>query len=611
MQEIISINSILSLPFKLQINDRKFILSKKANNEYILISNICPHLGADMLIKDDCIECPVHFWKFDLEGKPINVKGDGLSSVILLQIEDKLYIEDNVFILSSNKFQTKKLHTGKQSIDFKLHSHASIEIVYDNFSILTDPWFSGTAFLDSWINYPETKVSVESLSPDIIYISHEHSDHLHEETLLKFSKDTKICFPDFPNKRIGKVLKNLGFNNLLPLNFGQIYKLTDKIQITCYEPQSLWNDSILFIEIDEFKILNTNDAGINQKIKNLVGDVDLLMTGFSTTASGFPATWEHISIDKKVEYYINAVNGTYSMLENSMRTYNAKYLIPFAAFTTLQDPLHQKFVKISESTSVDKIKEHFIDSKYEIINLLPGESWNSRSNKFERIYTNNQRDKIHDKKNKLQFANNFYNNKYKTNNFDIKISSDEVKNYFLKFNNVPEIIFCEDLKFKINVLFKYEGDIDYSLTCEFRNGILSFIDESDLVDVEMWIPESIISKIIKDNLSWDEAHIGYWCRFTRNPDVFHQNFWRLFQTPYFVKQNAINFTEKNRKINENSNIAELLSTNPINELILRRYGMYCNNCGKNFAENISNGAKSHGLNNFEINKLIDELNFLN
>ena len=72
-------------------------------------------------------------------------------------------------------------------------------------------------------------MDVESLSPNIIYISHEHSDHLHEETLLKFKKDTKICFPEFPNKRIGNVLKNLGFNNLLPLNFGQIYNLTDKI----------------------------------------------------------------------------------------------------------------------------------------------------------------------------------------------------------------------------------------------------------------------------------------------------------------------------------------------------------------------------------------------
>ncbi len=611
MKEIISINSITNLPIELVVNDRNYFLNKNSNDEYILISNICPHLGADMMLKENCIECPVHFWKFDLDGKPINVKGDGLSFTILKKIDDKLYLENEGFLMQSNTFQTKKLHQGKQSIDFKLHSHASVEIIFNNYSILTDPWFFGTAFLDSWINYPESKVSLDTLNPNIIYISHEHSDHLHEETLLNFKKDIKICYPDFPNRRIGKILKKLGFNNLMPLKFGQTYELTNKINITCYEPKSLWNDSILFIEIDNFKILNTNDAGINQKIKNLVGEIDLLMAGFSTTASGFPATWDHISLDKKVEYYINAVSGTYSMLENSMRTYNAKYLIPFASFTTLQNPLHRKFVEISESTNVDKIKAYFDNSSYEIINLLPGESWNSKSNKFERIYTNIQRDKIHDKKNKINYGNSYYNKNNKHLDVISIISKEEVKDYFLKFNNVPEIIFCEDLKFRINILNRYEGDVNYSLTCNFQNGVLSISDIESHVDVEMWIPEKIISLIIKENLSWDEAHIGYWCRFTRNPDVFHQNFWRLIQTPYFVKQNSKNFTDKNKIINKNSNLAELLLNNPLNESVLRRYGMYCNNCGKSYAENIESGAKAHGLNDFEITKLIDELNFIN
>jgi CMP-N-acetylneuraminate monooxygenase len=139
--------------------------------------------------------------------------------------------------MQSYTFQTKKLHQGKQSIDFKLHSHASVEIIFNNYSILTDPWFFGTAFLDSWINYPESKVSLDTLNPNIIYISHEHSDHLHEETLLNFKKDIKICYPDFPNRRIGKILKKLGFNNLMPLKFGQTYELTNKINITCYEPK--------------------------------------------------------------------------------------------------------------------------------------------------------------------------------------------------------------------------------------------------------------------------------------------------------------------------------------------------------------------------------------
>lgn len=167
------------------------------------------------------------------------------------------------------------------------------------------------------------------------------------------------------------------------------------------------------------------------------------------------------------------------------------------------------------------------------------------------------------------------------------------------------------LKFKINVLSKYEGEVNYSLICNFEKNILSILEEASVVDVEMWIPEPIICKIIKDNLSWDEAHIGYWCRFTRNPDIFHQNFWRLLQTPYYVKQSSRSFSSKDKIISQNSNIAELINMNSNNELVFRRYGMYCNNCGKSFSENIESGAKAHGLNDFELSKLIEELNFIN
>ena len=183
--------------------------------------------------------------------------------------------------------------------------------------------------------------------------------------------------------------------------------------------------------------------------------------------------------------------------------------------------------------------------------------------------------------------------------------------YFLKFNNIPEIIFCEDLKFGINVLTVYEGDVKYSITCIFSQGVLKISENKHILDVEMWIPEDIISAVINGNLSWDEAHIGYWCRFTRKPDVFHQNFWRLLQTPYYVKQNAVNFSTKERVITRKSNIAEIISNNSFNDLIFRRYGMYCSICSKGFAENIESGAKSHGLNDSEIDKLIEELNFIN
>jgi len=55
----------------------------------------------------------------------------------------------------------------------------------------------------------------------------------------------------------------------------------------------------------------------------------------------------------------------------------------------------------------------------------------------------------------------------------------------------------------------------------------------DAPSVLIEIPEEVLSHIIREDLSWDEALIGYWCRLSRNPDVYHANFWRLLQAPYY------------------------------------------------------------------------------
>jgi len=75
--------------------------------------------------------------------------------------------------------------------NIKLHSHACLEIVHDDFSLLIDPWLSGPAFLGSWIQFPEAKITPEELSPSAILISHEHSDHFHIPTLEKFARDVQ------------------------------------------------------------------------------------------------------------------------------------------------------------------------------------------------------------------------------------------------------------------------------------------------------------------------------------------------------------------------------------------------------------------------------------
>ena len=68
----------------------------------------------------------------------------------------------------------------------KLLSHASILIEVDGKKVLTDPWYFGTAFNDGWeLSYKpileEIKAYIHDV--DIIWISHEHPDHLHFPTL--------------------------------------------------------------------------------------------------------------------------------------------------------------------------------------------------------------------------------------------------------------------------------------------------------------------------------------------------------------------------------------------------------------------------------------------
>ena len=59
-------------------------------------------------------------------------------------------------------------------------NHASVIISYEDVSILSDPWFNGTAFHDGWrLMYELQDNEITDILKKIthVYISHEHPDH--------------------------------------------------------------------------------------------------------------------------------------------------------------------------------------------------------------------------------------------------------------------------------------------------------------------------------------------------------------------------------------------------------------------------------------------------
>lgn len=62
------------------------------------------------------------------------------------------------------------------------------------------------------------------------------------------------------------------------------------------------------------------------------------------------------------------------------------------------------------------------------------------------------------------------------------------------------------------------------------------------------------------------------------------------------------------KINKNTSIGDLIEENPDLNDVLYEYGLYCGNCFAASFDTLEEGAKLHGLEDDEIDELVQALN---
>lgn len=592
-------------PFEIELEGSQYFITKDETG-YKLLSSTCPHAGGKVVHEGSCFTCPIHGWKFDYSGEAINVPKQKLGHYNAFVENGMLFAEIPQPIITSKPKQNASL---EQDLIIKLHSHACLEFKYNDFSLLTDPWLVGPAFLGAWLQYPNPMIDVTTLTPSAIWISHEHSDHFHEPTLKYFERNTPIYFPDFPNKRIEEKLTQLGFLNIYPMQFGRTYKIDPRFTITCFEPSSLWNDAILLIEIDGFRVLNLNDAGLNPRIAKYIGPVDVVASGFSPGASGYPLTWTHLDDAKKEQILENSRLGLLKMLKQAVDLYGAKSIIPFASHFALWHPTHRSYVKKLRKNTVMDVVEAFKDTAINVIDLLPGDYWNAKENDV--VYVKRDRFQLYNPSEVLAFLEEAYDDDHFLEHHpnDYSITATEVEEYFLRLNTTSEIAYCEDLRVCVKVTNIDSTQHFFEVYFEIEKGILKIQKlESQDINLTIELSANILKKIITENLSWDEAHIGYWCKFSRNPDVYHAGFWRLLQTPYLRKSPQMAKSLHPRTITGDTVIADVLEFyGDEADRILRRYGLYCLGCHHSTSESISIGARNHGLNDIDVDKLLLEL----
>ena len=594
------VSALGALPARVDIGTRSFFVVRQ-DEGYRLLSTVCPHQGGTVADTGSRFECPLHNWKFDRQtGRCLNAPSRSLTS-------HPAAVEDG-HLVASVPVETAIDHvrlepSAKAGLTIRLLSHACLEISFDGFTLLTDPWLDGLAFLGSWAPHPKPAASASDLRPDAILITHEHSDHFHEPTLRRFARETTCYVPDFPNRRLQLRLEAMGFTDVRAIRFGDETTIAPKWSLTAFEPSSLWNDALVLVDVDGFRIFDVNDAGLNMRIAQQVGAVDLLAVQFSAGASGYPWTWSHLSDEQKIEISRQMCEGKLAMVRDASTLYGASAVLPFASHFALWHPDHLKHAAMMQRNTLADVKRAMKDSRAQVIDLLPGDVWDVGRAEIRREHDSAaERNGEHD----LAAYQRYFAEQHPT---DETLTERELADYLLRLNRVPEIAHCEDVTVRmIGVPANAAPGIDVSFA--IAGGMLARLTEPpERANLTMKMPLAILGAIVRQDLSWDEAFIGYWCDFDRYPNIYHAGFWRLFQAPYYQKPLGARTASKAVAISRQSTVAELLEAyGDEADRVLRRYGLYCRGCQHSTAESLELAARQHSIDSRRVDLLVTELN---
>ena len=239
----------------------------------------------------------------------------------------------------------------------KLINHSSIHIINEKLSILTDPWYSGSAFNNGWSLLYENKHEdiVDTLNnTNFIFISHEHPDHFsikffkeYKDTILR--NNIKILFQETDDMRVEKFLKSSGFNLIL-LKHKKVYRFDENNSITLIKQGHI--DSAFLYETKNNYHLNINDCNFIdselKKIKSLIEDKSkklILYIQFSYASFRPTEEW----LKKAATYKLNNIK----KISNS---FNCSLVVPYASFFYFSHEENQDLKKWSNNC--DTLKKY-------------------------------------------------------------------------------------------------------------------------------------------------------------------------------------------------------------------------------------------------------------
>lgn len=509
----------------LNTKDNFFIFNDKG--DFRVYDRVCDHRGGKLINKDNIIKCPIHNWIFDpVSGRYSNgIKKKPTSFKI-----NKNHIEfyTYVFVPSITK---KNLFPEEDKISLRFFNHAFLKFKTKNISFCTDPWAIGPAFYNGWWLKNNTHEDwVEELNnSNFIYISHNHPDHLHPQTLSKLNKDKKILIPNFLSNSTYLFLKDEGFKNITKLEFEKEYHFENSnLVLSTLKSGDFREDSGIYFSLNKFSALLDIDAGnINF---NRFPKVDLYGSSFAGGASGFPMMFDNYSEDQKNKIIKLDRRFVISKKTKNLFMNSARYFLPYAGFfqEKLKRDLYVK--KMNKKNKVNDYNNFCLKNKIQLLNLEKFNFFEFYQNKLISCH------KIR-KKYFLDKSNNEYLKDYKKNNSQIDIKF--IKDYFEKSEYRDELVLIISLtdsffkKSEFQFYVSFEKKLRFGIIKKINNLKKKFPTKRIL---HLKIRKESFIDCITNAKSWEDLLIGFQAKVYRSPNVFNSQFWNYFSNVYVSKK---------------------------------------------------------------------------
>ena len=500
-------------------NSEKFIIFK--NKSQINIYNrICDHNGGKLISNKNRTFCPMHNWEF-FPDKGIYKNGFIKKKMKYIKKKNKIYVKNKIFEPKIKKI----ISTNKINIEYI--NHACLVFKSNNFKFATDPWAIGPAFNTGWwLKHKSIKNwKYELNSCDFIYVSHNHPDHLHELTLSNLRKDMPIIVPKFISNSTKLLIKDLGFKNLIELDFENQYRFKNtSLVLSILKSGDLREDSGMYLSFGNFTCLLTVDANNLNFLR--LPKVFFLASNFAGGAHGYPLNCENYKLKDRIKMTDIEKKFQKAIKIKYLDFIKPKYFLPYAGFFTEKLKRDALYIKYNKK---NKIKDYISICNKRNINLLNVEEKRKFTFKnLKLIKKEEYKGPFYKDLNEKEYLK-YFQKKY--TKIDFKYIENYFKNSNFHDNSILYISLCDEnfkiieSNFKINFLEKIEFSI-------IKNLNLQKDLEKNKNFLYLKIRKEAFLNTIYNKKPWEDISIGFQMMQFRKPNIYNNHFWFHFSNNY-------------------------------------------------------------------------------